>query len=263
MNCKNPGCSNETKNKNVYCSLKCRNIYINKYCLDYEKVKNTFETKRKLVEKEYLLNPKMCKKCEKIIPFENRSNKFCNNSCSVSFNNKKTNTNKNYKGFSHKISVSLKEYYKRNEKIRESKICKNCNNEYRGKNKFFCSSPCKEKYTRKNMDKYTIYKSDSQFRFSLNNYPDEFDFELIERYGWYSPKNSKNPNLNGVSRDHMLSINDGFLNAIDSKIISHPANCVLMRHPDNISKNKKSSISLADLEKKILEFDSKYGNVVY
>lgn len=49
----------------------------------------------------------------------------------------------------------------------------------------------------------------------------------------------------------MLSVKDGFERGIDPKIISHPANCRLMIHTDNISKNKKSIKDLLDRIKKI------------
>jgi len=35
----------------------------------------------------YYLNPKRCKQCEKIIPYEKRKTTFCNKSCSAIFNN--------------------------------------------------------------------------------------------------------------------------------------------------------------------------------
>lgn len=45
---------------------------------------------------EYLfsLNPKECKQCLSLIPFEKSVNDFCNNSCSASFNNKLRPTNR-------------------------------------------------------------------------------------------------------------------------------------------------------------------------
>jgi hypothetical protein len=39
------------------------------------------------------------------------------------------------------------------------------------------------------MNDFKIYKAETKFKFGLNDYPDEFDFTLIERYGWYSPSN--------------------------------------------------------------------------
>ena len=98
-----------------------------------------------------------------------------------------------------------------------------------------------------------------QFKFSLNEYPDKFDFDLVKKYGWYSAKNRGN-NLNGVSRDHMFSIKEGFLQNIDPKIISHPANCQLLRHEDNFHKKGcKCSITLEELQKRINDWDKKYN----
>jgi hypothetical protein len=91
----------------------------------------------------------------------------------------------------------------------------------------------------------------------LNQYPEEFDFSLIEKYGWYKAKNRGN-NLNGVSRDHIVSIRWGFENGVDARFIKHPANCQLLVHNDNVSKGKKESISQQDLIEKINTWNKKY-----
>lgn len=44
---------------------------------------------------------------------------------------------------------------------------------------------------------------------------------------------------------------EGFINKIDPEIISHPANCMLLRHNDNVSKGKKCGITLDELIDKI------------
>jgi hypothetical protein len=108
------------------------------------------------------------------------------------------------------------------------------------------------------MDEYQKYRIDSNFKFNLKDYADEFDFSLVKKHGWYSPTN-KNNNLNGVSRDHMFSVREGFEKGIDPKIISHPANCRLMIHNDNISKNKKSVITIEELLERIEKFEEKYN----
>ena len=41
-----------------------------------------------LTEKKYYENPKTCKYCGKIIPYEKRKNDFCNNSCAIIYNNR-------------------------------------------------------------------------------------------------------------------------------------------------------------------------------
>jgi hypothetical protein len=108
------------------------------------------------------------------------------------------------------------------------------------------------------MGEFLIYKTNTKFNFGLSDYPTEFNFGLIEEHGWYSPSNSKKPNLGGVSRDHMLSVRDGFNNGIDPKLLSHPSNCKLMVHSDNISKNKNSSITEEELRTRIKSWDKKY-----
>ena len=54
MKCKNIECENETTGKRVYCSLTCRNIFVNKYLRKYDKVSDTFKQKKKEKEDEYL-----------------------------------------------------------------------------------------------------------------------------------------------------------------------------------------------------------------
>jgi hypothetical protein len=88
---------------------------------------------------------------------------------------------------------------------------------------------------------------------------------LVEKYGWFSPngykKRNKTPNLNGVSRDHLYTISDGFKYNIDSTIISHPANCQILQHngPNGNNSKKKSNITLEELLLKISIWNLKYG----
>lgn len=256
MNCKNIECNNQTENNKIYCSLSCRNYYVNKYMRDYTKCHNTLQQKSKKEIKKYLKNPKHCKECESIIPFEKRlTNSFCNSSCSASHNNRGREVT-----WGDKIGTSIKNHIiekNKNKPKQNKKTCLNCSKLFL-KNKFFCSINCKREYERNNMNSLIRYRMDCKFNFNLADYNEEFDFKLVEEYGWYSPSNKKN-NLGGVSRDHMFSIREGFDLKIDPKIISHPANCELLIHSKNISKNKKSSISLEDLLTKIEEFDKKYN----
>lgn len=105
--------------------------------------------------------------------------------------------------------------------------------------------------------KYQDYRKLCAFRFSLNDYPNEFDFELIKKFGWYKAKN-KGDNPNGISRDHMFSISEGFKQNIDPYLISHPANCKLMQHGENFKKKAKCCITLKELEQRIKEWNNKY-----
>lgn len=259
--CKNIDCCNDTEGKRVYCSLTCRNYYVNKYLRDYSKNGEGISDKAK---NSYLLSPKKCKKCDNIISYEKRESDYCSRECSLA------NANVNRKGIKlnmtsdglKNICVSNRERcgHKFGEYELKPKKCCNCNAifSFGERNKIYCSKPCRKEHNRKNMDIFAIYKSDASFKFSLNEFPDEFDFKLIEKYGWYSPINSKRPNIGGVSRDHMISIKEGFKLGIDAKLLSHPANCQLMVHSDNISKNKKSSLTLDELIIRISEWDLKY-----
>jgi hypothetical protein len=264
MKCKNIECNNETIGKKVYCSLSCRNIYVNKYLRDYTKYKETCENKKKEREVEYLKNPKHCKNCGNIIKFDSENESFCNHSCSASF----TNGKRDYSKWSDKISDGLFNYFvsigvrnKDDIKGIYKLKCNECQKDFDGYNNRlkFCSKECKNKNIRgkSKITEYKAYKNDTNFKFNLADYPEEFDFSLIEKYGWYSPKNKKN-NLNGISRDHMLSVREGFELGVNPEIVSHPANCELMIHRDNISKNKKSSLTLEELLERIKNFEEKY-----
>jgi len=102
------------------------------------------------------------------------------------------------------------------------------------------------------------YRQQCRFRFNVYDYSDKFDLLLIEQYGWYKAKN-RGDNPNGVSRDHMYSVKEGFTNNVNPYIISHPANCILMRHCDNNRKNTNCSITLNELIDKINKWDKCYG----
>lgn len=256
MKCKNIECDNNTKNNNTYCSLTCRNIYVNKHLRDYNKISNRFKNKRELREKEYLKNPKLCKECNEIIPFDRKKNIFCNNSCSA------THTNK---GKKHSKETLSKMRNSANKRLDENEYeryidCKNntCDRKIKKRErKKYCTNECKKEYGRKNMTEYQKYKADANFKFSLNDYPNEFNFDLIREYGWYSPTN-KNNNLGGISRDHILSVREGFELGIDPFLLSHPANCRLMIHNENVSKHKRSDLTEEELKEKIKKFNKLY-----
>jgi hypothetical protein len=262
MKCKNIECDNETTGKRIYCSLSCRNIFVNKYLRSYNKVSNTFKQKKKEKEEQYLLDPKICKECGKIITFEFKDNTYCNSSCMASYTNRLKNVTWGDNIRKGVCNYLIKSGIKKEGEIgKYNLVCKGCGIKFQNKRSEikYCSSECRKSHRRKNMDEYQKYRLDTNFNFNLSDYKDEFDFSLIEKYGWYSPSN-KNNNLGGISRDHMLSVREGFEMKIDPKIISHPANCRLMIHNENISKNKRSIISLEELLERIRIFEEKYKN---
>lgn len=211
--------------------------------------------------KEFKVNCEKCK-CEFFVKereklFPKKEQYYCGRSCA--------NTRKPSCETKEKIKKSLENRHTKNPfkfKIHKQKrICLSCNKEFEvisSSKKKFCSKTCCA-YSRKSFDDYLRYKSKCKFNFNVWDYPDYFDLNLIYSHGWYKPKNRGN-NLNGVSRDHMISIKFGWENGIDSNIISHPANCELMQNNKNISKNKKCSLLLEELKERIKEWNKKYDS---
>lgn len=249
--CKNTSCENKTKNNKVYCSLKCRNIFVNKNIRDYNK---NGEGISKKFKEEYNKDPKYCLECGNQIPYKKKRNKFCNRSCSAKYNNSRRTYTKEHKN---NISEALKY-----EKIDvECEYCGNIFKVLESENRKFCSIKCSSKSKEKSIDesgKLISYRHKCKFKFNVYDYPEEFNLKLLEKYGWYKAVNNGN-NLNGVSRDHKYSVKKGFKNKVDSEIISHPANCQLLLHNKNISKGNNCSISLDNLKEEIKSWNNKYN----
>lgn len=123
----------------------------------------------------------------------------------------------------------------------------------------FCSQQCWKNSIEIQRTAWEKYKLDCQFKFNVYDYPDWFDLTLIEEHDWYKAKN-RGDNLNGISRDHKISIKDGFDNHIDPVFISHPANCELKQHRDNQKKRTNSSLTLEELKEEITKFNSRYNS---
>lgn len=96
------------------------------------------------------------------------------------------------------------------------------------------------------------------FKFNVYDYPNEFPIDLISKHGWYSPSN-RGGNLKGISRDHMISVKYAYDHDIDHNLISHPANCKLMIHNENVSKYSKCSLSIDELMQKVNDWNYKYN----
>lgn len=138
--------------------------------------------------------------------------------------------------------------------------CRQCNKLIVTSRKY-CNKECMISFNRaKRLETLTskaAYRRMCNFTFNLADYPEDFDFELIQEHGWYSPANKKN-NLTGVSRDHMVSVMYGFKNNIPWEHISHPANCQLLVHGANVSKGQSNAITYAELLQRIDKWDKKY-----
>ena len=245
--------------------------------IEFEKTVSEYKRSEKLKRKHFCsLNCnnkyrkpelKYCKQCG----IEIKSKIFCSSSCAAKFNNRNRKGEK--RNFSKEgiknIRIALNNRLRNNrldinnkiiEYNKNPKTCKQCDKimPYKKRKNVFCDINCKRIYDRKNLTEYQKYYRCCQFEFGLSDYPNEFNFKLIKTHGWYQAKNHGN-NLNGISRDHMISIKYGYENNINSEIIKHPANCQLMIHNENVSKYKNCSISLNELNKKINNWNLKYN----
>lgn len=197
----------------------------------------------------------VCAKCNNKFEVIEREKKFPERDvyfCSISCANSRIKSEESKK----KVSKALKN------RLRTPRVvvcCECCNINFEKlitSKKKFCSSKCFSE-TRKAADELTTYRIQCSFKFNVWQFPDYFDLDLIRKHGWYKPTNRGN-NLNGVSRDHKISVRFGWENNIAPEIIAHPANCQLMIHTDNISKHKKCSIELEQLMENIQAWDEKY-----
>ena len=171
---------------------------------------------------------------------------FCSRSCGNSRGKRSDETKQ-------KISNALK----RDPRVFTA-CCKNCSKEFKHtRTKMYCSTECVKEFKRRNRTELQNYRADASFNFNVFDYPEEFNLDLINEHGFYSASNRGN-NLNGISRDHMYSCKMGLINNIDPKILGHPANCRLMRHNDNVSKNAESSITIEELLERITVWDKTY-----
>lgn len=204
----------------------------------------------------YSKSPKKCEKCNEFISFEMRSGRFCSRSCKNG-RPKSIETRK-------RMSAKAKEApwgFLSKPKRKTSKVsnCIICGAEvYRKKT---CSKQCYSQHRKNNVStsgSLSCYRSACAFRFNVYDYPEEFNLSLIETYGWYKAANRGN-NLNGVSRDHIVSVRYGFDNNIDPSIIGHPANCQLLPHTENSKKFTNCHITIEELLKCIDKWDKKYG----
>lgn len=96
-------------------------------------------------------------------------------------------------------------------------------------------------------DEKELYHKACQFNFDPFSMKEIPGYDLLLKLGMYHPVN----NQTGVCRDHMVSIEYGWRNNIDSAIISNPLNCQFISNLDNIKKGSTSSITVDNLLERI------------
>lgn len=105
----------------------------------------------------------------------------------------------------------------------------------------------KRKITDVNRMEYIEYREKCSFSFLNDEISKIKGYKLLKEFGMYHKKK----NINGVVRDHRISIWNGWINKIDPKIISHPANCEFITHKKNASKGVACSLDLETLLEEI------------
>ena len=230
-----------------------------------DKYSSTCQKIKESSKKEEITKTCICEKCGK--QFEQTHvqsqwssgkgiRRFCSSKCAHS--RVKTDETKQ------KIYESVVKYYiSLGDTVNcRDKVCSVCGKSFHSKSNF-CSRSCSMKNRCGNVNRMSLkyYRLECSFTFALNDYPNEFDFKLIEQHGWYSPVNSSKPNLHGVSKDHMVSVKWGWEHKIDPKIISHPANCKLILQSENSSSCDECSITYEELLERIEVWNKKYGEL--
>jgi len=155
---------------------------------------------------QYNTNPKICKYCNSVLSYEDRNKKFCNSSCSASYNNKNRTLNENTKD---KIRNQLKDRRRETQFLHKDDVekqCKGCGGVFitRIKKQVYCSRICVRKYATdegvKNKIKNTQLEHVKQgnhigwkSRTLKPSYPEQYFINLFQ-----------NENIDGWVKEHKL-----------------------------------------------------------
>ena len=104
-------------------------------------------------------------------------------------------------------------------------------------------------------EKRRQYRLDANFKFSPYIYPNIPGYDLLLERGMYHP--TKNPD--GMTRDHILSIEYGYRNNIDPELLKHPANCQFLTMKENAAKGTKYGMIENELKERIKQWN--YDNI--
>ncbi len=232
-----------------------KRVEIDKECLVCKKIFKTIRTEN--FEGNQVIDKKEKKCCSRncaiqIITAKNKDTKksveckICSNIIDVPLNSRKINICDSCK------KSDPKKYVRFN-----TRKCGCCETLINNENKSGLCLKCLHKKRRDKLELKDQYYLDCQFKFNVFHFPEEFEIKLIEEFGTYRAS-THGINLNGISRDHIFSVHEGFKQGIDPRIISHPANCKLMKHAENFKKHTKCEITAEELKIKIKEWDKKY-----
>lgn len=190
---------------------------------------------------EYTASPKMCCGCGIQLEWGKHRNKFCSRSCSAVYSNAHSLPTRK-RGPAPKPKTPKAPFstlYKC--------VCKHCGYEWRNRKQKRICEKHEALYSHEGRAKFW-------FTFSLSDYPDLFDGTLIRQHGMRSKDN-----INGVTRDHKVSVNEAIIHGYDPYYIKHPLNCELMLFGANAKKHAKSSITYDELVRQVNEYDRMVG----
>ena len=192
-------------------------------------------------QKKYNASPKYCVNCSQLLTYEQRKNTFCSKGCAGTYNNLNSSVDRK-RGPTPKVKVPK-------EKLPYSTlykcVCKTCGLVWRGRSS--------KQYCDDHVDNYShCRRAQFWFTFALSDYPELFDFNLLKKHGMRS-----NDNINGVVRDHRVSVADAIKYNYDPRYIKHPLNCELLLNADNAKKFKRSSLTYEELVKLVDDYEKK------
>jgi len=105
---------------------------------------------------------------------------------------------------------------------------------------------------KENINNYELYFTESKFKHGFRT-SNKNEKNLLSEYGVFNSFT----NTKGCVRDHLLSRRYGFENNIPVWIISHPANCEIVLHSENVkrSNTNDNQITLNELLERIKIYD--------
>lgn len=241
--------------KNMYCCPNCGREYSSYRSLHRHK---TLKHPENISSKSsrirlYDQQPQTCQQCLKALPYNKRHYKFCNRSCSATYNNMNRSdqqSEQRIQGWRNKYTTLRRDVPN---KFPRDQLCLTCDALFTATtyNQKYCSPQC-------NVGKHSKaqYRLACRFKVSPKSHPSLYNDRLIARYGWYAPTNKSSiPNLTGVCWDHLYRVSDGYANNVDPKILSHPANAELVPWTENKLRTK-SMITIETLKRRIQQWDS-------
>lgn len=251
------------KTKEVHCKY-CGKLFKQKYstqeyCSNLCKDTNAAKLKQKYWIDKYYKNPKICKECGKVIPYESRKNIFCNKSCSTKYHNKRRVVSESQKI---KTSQSMQVIYME-KNLYKKRVCKVCGAEYikikgNGSTNICCSKKCSE-YIK-------IHKREFFSKTAIDNLRTNMVNNLIKMGG---SKRSKNEVLFcELCEKHFTRVehNTPIFNGWDADVIIHDIKYAILWngvwHRKKIT--KQHSVEQAKIRDKIKVNEiKKYGYTPY